>query len=187
MLYEALEERCSVPTPFMFLLIFSDLHNRPCQKGGTAHNQFFLKYILHFILFYSTLIFPFFLFSKFEWFMNVNPYMVVQLWDIAGKLKNFFHTLTRRKWTFEQWIIYLTFFFEDLIINFTSSAILLAVSKRSTLHHLTSLHIPLSLPHESTYTPHPCLALHLSWSVSHAGFVRVSTCKKQVSVNSYLT
>ena len=162
MLYEALEERCSVPTPFMFLLIFSDLHNRPCQKGGTAHNQFFLKYILHFILFYSTLIFPFFLFSKFEWFMNVNPYMVVQLWDIAGKLKNFFHTLTRRKWTFEQWIIYLTFFFEDLIINFTSSAILLAVSKRSTLHHLTSHLSPYPFippPWVNLYTPPlPCPA-----------------------------
>ena len=108
------------------------------KKEALLLIYFVFKYILHFILLYSTLIFPFFLFPKFEWFMNVNPYMVIQLWDIAGKLTIFFHILTRRKWTFEQRIIYLTFYLQDLFINFTSSAILLAISKRSTLHHLTS-------------------------------------------------
>ena len=146
---------------------------------------------MHFILLYSTLIFPFFCFQ------NLNDsWMWILTWLYSCGIllvswQFFFHILTRRKWTFEQRIIYLTFYLQDLIINFTSSAILLAISKRSTLHHLTSHLSPLSIslypfPHELTYTPHPCPALHLSWSVSHAGFVRVSTCKKQVSVNSYL-
>ena len=146
---------------------------------------------MHFILLYSTLIFPFFCFQ------NLNDsWMWILTWLYSCGIllvswQFFFHILTRRKWTFEQRIIYLTFYLQYLIINFTSSAILLAISKRSTLHHLTSHLSPYPFippPWVNLYTsPLPCPALHLSWSVSHAGFVRVSTCKKQVSVNSYLT